>query len=135
MELVIDANVIISAMISWLGKTRDLIFSDKIILFAPEYLAEEFEEHKLEILEKSRLSESDFQLALSLIFSVINFIPMAEFERFIPIARDKCPDEDDLEYFALSLSKNIPIWSDDKALKNQDIINIISTSELIKIIS
>ena len=52
MELVIDANVIISAMISRLGKTRELIFSDKIILFAPEYLAEEFEEHKLEILKK-----------------------------------------------------------------------------------
>ena len=60
---------------------------------------------------------------------------MSEFEKFIPMVKDKCPDKDDMEYFALSLSKNISIWSDDKALKNQDIVSIISTTELIKIIS
>ena len=48
MELVTDANVIISALISSKGKTCELLFSDKLKLQTPEYLLEELNKHKTE---------------------------------------------------------------------------------------
>ena len=135
MELVIDANIIISAVISSGGKTCDLLFSDSIELFAPEFLLKEFERYKLEILEKSRLTEEEFNLALSLISSRIKFIPFSEFEKSIFKARKLCPDPDDTEYFALAILKNIPLWSNDKALKKQESVKVLSTSELLELFS
>lgn len=132
MELVIDANVVISALISWHGKSRDLIFLNNLSLFAPEYLLEETEKYKELIIKKSDLDESSFELATSLIFSKINLIPFSEFESFITKAKNICPDPNDEEYFALALSKNFPIWSDDKALKQQSVVKVLSTIELIK---
>jgi predicted nucleic acid-binding protein len=134
MDLIIDANVVISSIISVEGKTRDLIFLTKNILFAPEFLLEEVEKYKSEIIKKSKLSEEDFELAISLIFSKIRLIPFSEFKKFITKAREICPDPNDTEYFALALSKKIPIWSDDKALKKQEEIKIISTTELIRLL-
>ena len=67
MDLVIDANIIMSALIATEGKTYDLILNDGIKLASPDKLAEELEKHKLEILEKSGLSEYDFNLFLSII--------------------------------------------------------------------
>ncbi len=83
MELIADANVLISALITTDGKTFDLIFNNRIKLFSPEFLLEEFEEYKGEILSKSKLSVSDFELFLSLVSSKIEFIPCSEFEEFI----------------------------------------------------
>jgi len=132
MELIIDANVVISAIISLRGKTRDLLFQDSIRLFAPEYLIEEFEKHKKEVIRKSGLSEKEFDLALSLIFSRIDFVPFSDFGIFIRKAEKISPDENDTEYFALALKLGIPIWSDDKLLKQQKIVKVYSTIELLK---
>lgn len=133
MELVVDANIIISAVISTESKTCDLLFSDEIILFAPEFLQEEFEKHKQEILLKSGLPEIDFDLALSLIFSRIRFIPFPEFKSFINQAKEICPDPNDTEYFAVALKLGCPIWSNDKELKSQDAVKIYSTRDLLEL--
>ena len=103
MELVIDANVLMSALVATAGKTYDLIFNERIKLFSPEFLLEEFEKHKDEILDKSGLSESDFKLFLSLISSEIDFVSKSEFEKLIPQAEGITPDTDDTEYVALAL--------------------------------
>jgi predicted nucleic acid-binding protein len=134
MELIIDANVLISALVMTRGFTYDLIFREDIKLFAPEYLLEEFQEHKKEIIVKSGLSEEDLQLFLSLISARINLIEKQEFEEFIGKAKEITPDQDDTEYFALALKLNCPIWSNDKKLKQQNKIKVYSTDELIKII-
>lgn len=78
MELVIDANIFIAAIISSEGKTRNLLFQNDIILFAPEYILMEFNKHKKYIIEKSKLSEENFGLALDLISSKIRFVPFSE---------------------------------------------------------
>ena len=57
MRLIIDANILMSALIRPLGKTCELIFDDKLELLAPDYIFEEFHKHKEEILEKSGLSD------------------------------------------------------------------------------
>ncbi|MBI2671997.1 PIN domain-containing protein [Candidatus Woesearchaeota archaeon] len=131
MDLIIDANVVISALISMNGKTRDLIFLEEFSLFSTEYLLEEVEKYKTEIIKKSNLDEESFKLATSLILSKIKLIPFLEFKSLISKAKDICPDPDDMEYFALALSKKIPIWSNDKRLKQQTAVKVFTTSELI----
>jgi predicted nucleic acid-binding protein len=135
MELIIDANIVISALISWNGRTRDVIFLSNVSLFAPEYLLEETEKYRDIIIKKSKLDVASFELAKSLIFSKITLIPFSEFESHILEAKEICPDPNDEEYFALALSKDIPVWTDDKMLKRQSDIEIISTTELINSLS
>jgi putative PIN family toxin of toxin-antitoxin system len=134
MELVIDANILISALVKAKGFTYDLIFNEKIKLYAPEYLLEEFKEHKDEILTKSKLTNEELELFLSLVSERIEFIPYSDFEKFINDATKITPDPDDTKYFALALKLNCPIWSNDKRLYKQNSVKIYSTDELIEMI-
>lgn len=132
MELVVDANIVISALIASEGRTCDLLFNDRLTLFAPDYLHVEINKHKKEILIKSSLSEPEFDLALSLISSRISFTSYADFNEFIPGAKTFSPDVDDTEYFALALKLKCALWSNDKLLKSQNQILVYSTKEILE---
>ena len=134
MELVIDANEVISALISLSGKTAEIIFSNKLKLFAPEYLLEEIGKHKNEILQKIGLSKEELDVLLSLVFLNMELIPFSEFKEFEEEASRVCPDPNDTEYFALALKLGCPVWSEDKLLKKQDRIKVLTTSELLNLL-
>ena len=62
MELVIDANVLFSALIKE-SFSYNILFSGKFHLFAPEYIFTELEKHKGEIMNKTgRTTEELFRL-------------------------------------------------------------------------
>ena len=82
MDLVIDANIIISSLISIHGKNFDLIFNERVNIYAPEFLLEEVKNYKNEIISKAQISESDFNIFLSIISSKIEIIPKEEFSNF-----------------------------------------------------
>ena len=132
MELVVDANILMSALIATAGKTYDLIFNDIIRLFSVDKLLVELEKHKAEILAKSGLSEYDFDVFLSLISAEIEFIPYSELEKFVPEAEKITPDPHDTEYFALALKLKCAIWSNDRKLKAQDKVKVYSTEDLME---
>lgn len=134
MDLVVDANIIFSALISSGGKTAELLFSDRLIIFAPEFLSEEFSKHKNEILSKSGLPKQDFELAKLLIFARVRFVPFSKFKQSLQEAQKTSPDENDTEYFALAISLGCPIWSNDKKLKEQGKVKVFSTSEMLKLV-
>ena len=131
MELVLDANILMSALVTTNGFTYDLIFNDKIKLFSPEFISEEFEEHREEIIKKSNLANEEIELFLNLISTRIHFISKEELIPYFQEAEKISPDKDDSVYFALALKLNCPIWSNDKKLKMQDKIKVYSTRELI----
>ena len=132
MRLVIDANILMSMLIS--GSKRSVLL-DKVELFAPEFLLGEIWKHEKEIQEKSKLSLEDFRLALEILVSKIHFIPFVEFSLFIQKAADACPDPDDVEYFAVAIAFSCPLWSNDKRLKSQSEVRVLSTSELLQLLS
>jgi predicted nucleic acid-binding protein len=74
MLLVVDANVLFSALIAR-GTTCDLMFSERLQLIAPEFLFRELEEHKDELIEKSSLSEVDFEEFVNSLNVIIDVIP------------------------------------------------------------
>ena len=132
MDLGIDANVFMAALISSTGKSNEFFFSNQFQLFALEYLKIEIEKYKPVIAKKAGLTITDLDLAITLLSSKIVFSTFEDFEKFIKHAKKICPDPNDVEYFSLALKLNCPFWSNDKELKKQHEVKIISTTELVK---
>lgn len=133
MKLVVDANVVISALISPYGKTSEILFSDQFELYSPEYLRRELEKYKKYICDKTGFSLEKIDFLISLIFLNIKIVPISEFQELLREASKICPDENDEEYFALVLKLNCPLWSNDKALK-QSSLRVLNTSEVLDLI-
>lgn len=132
MDLVIDANVLFSVLIKS-GKTEEIIFEEDLHLFAPEFLFEELEKYQEMILRKTERNPKEFEELLTILKKKIKVIPNEETDKFIGKAREISPDWNDVDYFALALKLRCPLWSNDKELKEQAIIPIYATEELVKI--
>jgi predicted nucleic acid-binding protein len=117
MDVVVDANIVISALIKR-SYTLELMFNDNLRLFSPEFLIEEILEHRDEILLKSGLEENDFDKYIEVLLRIIHLIDTSRLLPYINDARRICSDEDDLHYVAVSIYLNIPIWTNDKGIPN-----------------
>jgi predicted nucleic acid-binding protein len=133
MDLVVDANIFFSALIRS-GKTEDLFFEPSLHLFVPEFIFEEFAKYKELIIRKTNRTESEFDYFLEILKKRVDIIPNEETEKFIAKAKLVCPDEKDVDYFAIAMKLNCALWSNDKELKNQQSVTIYSTSELLNLI-
>jgi len=105
LEVVFDANVFFRSLISG-GEILKLLFNNKLRLFAPLKLREEFINNKDKILSKSKLSNIEFNRLAFLLFKKITFVPLDKYKSFIPRAKrllDK--HEKDEDFVALCLSK------------------------------
>lgn len=134
MELVIDANILISALLKE-GTTRELLFNDELILYTPEFIVEEFFKHITLLAQKAHTTKHALQdLAKTLIIeSNIKMLSKDEIRHFIKKAELISPDPDDVMYFATALKLNCCIWSNDKEMKNQKYIQVYATHDLIKL--
>ncbi len=134
MKLVVDTNCLISALIKD-GKTRELICSSQIKLYAPEHIISETINHKLEILKKSNLDENDFGLLINILLSQITIISKPEFEPCKEEALKLVTHPEDSPFIALAIHLQIPLWSNDEDLKLQNRVKIYSTKELLEIMT
>jgi predicted nucleic acid-binding protein len=132
MQLIVDANPIISILISP-GKPVDILFLEELELFAPELLFEELNNNKQLIIQKSKLSEEEINEFISILKQIITIIPEEDFIRYRKFAERICPDDKDIVYFALALHLKCPIWSNEKRLKNQRYVRVHATHDLISL--
>ncbi len=126
-----DTNVLLSALIRP-AKSRALLCCSKINLYAPEQILEETLAHRDEIILKSGVSDVDFSKLMEFLSSRIIVMNNKEFKHMLKPAMKLIGHVEDAPFIALCLYKNIPLWSDDKALKKQSSVGVFSTSELIK---
>jgi predicted nucleic acid-binding protein len=62
MKLVVDTNIIFSALLSPNGTISDLLLnSDNFDFYSPTFLLEELENHKAKLLKLSGYSEKDLE--------------------------------------------------------------------------
>lgn len=120
--LVVDTNLIFSALLAKESELREKILSDDFILFAPNFLITEIYRHKSKLLKSSKLTEEDLYIYLNGVLERIRFIPI----EMITIesrkaAYELCHDIDpsDTPFIALSIALDIPLWTGDKKLKNK----------------
>ena len=132
MRLVVDANILFAALIKE-GLTAELLISDKLQLFATEFLFTEFTKYEELIIKKTHRSNEEFNQFLDLLKEQIIIIPKKEIIPFIDKAEKISPDPKDTVYLALAFALKASIWSNDKRLKqNQEKIKIFSTVEIIE---
>ena len=131
MKLVVDANILFASLIKD-SLTAELLVSDKLNLYAPEFLFDEFIKYEQYILEKTNRSKGDFEYFLNILREEIEIIPQNIISPFIEEAEKFSPDPKDTVYLACALVIDSKIWSNDKKLKeDQKEIEIISIEELI----
>ena len=131
MIIIVDANILFAALIKE-GSTAELLLSDKLQLFAPEFLFTEFVKYEELILMKTHRSREEFIQFLELLKEQITVISKKEIMPFMDKAEKISPDPKDTTYLAHALALKTNIWSNDKKLKNQEEITVFSTEELIE---
>lgn len=136
MEIVLDTNILISSLLRD-GLTRDMIILSPFKMHTIELSKIEIENHKKELLLKSKLDEISFDYLRNFIFKKVTFASM---EDIIPF-RDRATeimneiDIDDSLFLALAMSLNCPIWSNDAHFKRQSYVKAFTTRELINSIN
>ncbi|MEK6835344.1 MAG: PIN domain-containing protein [Nanoarchaeota archaeon] len=111
MDLVLDSNILFRTLISR-GAIIEIIFNKNLKLFAPERLKKEFLSHRKEVLQKSKLSEQEFNELVSLLFSVVKFVPTNEYKEYVPKAKGLLKAHlKDVEFLALALKLDCLIWT------------------------
>lgn len=134
MKLVVDANELFAGIIakgknlqSW---TLGIMFSDEVELFAPFRLLAELENNREEIRSKSGFSLHDFEAFVGILELRVRFIPLEQFLDKISEAKVLAPHLKNVEYFALALKLDCPIWAQEKAFKKQSGVKVFATSDL-----
>ena len=133
MILIVDANVIISALIRD-SKTRELLTISPFTLYSPDTLLDSINKYKDEFIEKSGLSKEDFETLLNFILEKVIIIRQEEYKSKTEQADEIMShiDIEDVDYMALALSiENDGIWSDDAHFQIQDKIKIYKTNDIV----
>lgn len=130
-QIVIDVNVLIAALLKD-GRTRQILVNNREFEFCvPSYFRLEFLKYSGEFAKRLNKPEKEIRRTMKQIVELakINEFKRQEYMDFLHEAKQISPDQKDTPYFALALKLNCPIWTNDKLLKTQQKVIIISTSE------
>ena len=134
MDIVIDTNILIAALLRD-NKIRELIVNSKDRLLVPEVIYQEIKEHKEELLNKSELSEEEFDTLMSKLggyLTIVSNKKLVNFQKEAELIIGNI-DKNDVLIIAASLTNNnCPIWSDDNHFLKQKSIQIFKTQDMIE---
>ena len=132
MIIIIDANILFSALIKD-SKTREIILkADEFFLF-PSYIFIEAQKYKQEIIEKSKMPKEEFEKLFRLILGKVLIVPNEVLIPYRKIAFEIVKDIDPTDVLFVACALAYPgsvIWSNDKRLKKQSKVRVLNTKEL-----
>ena len=132
MKFVVDANVLFA--LSKPGSASNCILSKhKLKLVAPDFALLELYKYKEILVNKSGID--DFDKIIESLKSKVVFVDNSEYKDLLKKAVSLLPDPDDAAYLALALRLFLPVWSNDKHLKQRSLIKVFTTAELIEFLS
>ena len=132
MKLVIDTNIIISALIRE-GITRKLLLFPGIQLVTPEVTFEEIENHIGLITTKSKLPKDDIQQILQILKKYIKTVPESHWWDHYTQAKSLIGKKDpkDVPFIAVAFAVTVDgIWSNDRDFESQSIFKVWKTTDL-----
>lgn len=135
-RVVIDTNILISALIKDDSVTARIIKSGIFEIYYPEDGMFELEKYRDYIIKKRKkaLQKKSFDYALSFLLESIIVIPSSLYEDKIreayEIMRDI--DEKDTPFLALALKLQCPIWSNDGDFEEQNLVEVYKTSYILR---
>lgn len=134
MIIVVDANIVIGALLGSRGKLT-ILTSQNHQFHVPTMIIDEILKYKADICAKSGQSLDEFEMDLDALFKFFTEIDPVEYSPYFDEAYGAISrrDSKDADYLACALFVNAEfIWSDDKDLKSQDLIPVRSTGEFIE---
>tara|TARA_Y100000034_G_C6811507_1_gene364714 strand:+ start:404 stop:829 length:426 start_codon:yes stop_codon:yes gene_type:complete len=135
-KLIPDANILFSFF--KIDSTRRHVFREllkhDLKFLAPKLLIEEILSEKDKIIKFAHIGEKEFSQLFTLLYKQIEKLDNEEFSSFLAEAAKLSPHDKDAPYFALALSHDLSIWSDEKAFKKQDKVKIFSTKDLLSLL-
>jgi putative PIN family toxin of toxin-antitoxin system len=123
MRIVIDTNIIFSALISSNSIIPEIIIApySNFRFFTSDYLFEELDEHKSKLQKASKLTEKEIERSKTKLFKYIStisldIIPQEIWQEAEELTFDIDPD--DISFVALSIFLDAYLWTGDKILYN-----------------
>lgn len=126
--MVVDANIIFAALIKN-GPVANILFKGEFTWYVPAFCFEEISKYERVLTTKTK--RANIHQAFADLLGLLNTLPRAEYDASSTLARKASPDPKDAAYLALTHHLGCELWSDDKALKNQELIPVVTTQELL----
>lgn len=120
MKVVVDSNVIFSALLTKNSKLRDTLLKKNHRFYSPNYFFNEIFKYKEKILRCSKLDEVELYEYLRKILENIQFIRgevISKENRLMAFDLCKDIDEKDTPFIALAIEIDAYVWTGDKKLK------------------
>ncbi len=135
MEIVVDTNIIISALLRD-GLTRRILLLSPFDMYTLAFAQEEIQKHKAELIYKSKLTDEQFGYLIQLIFSRMSLVPLQDIEPFRDRATGIMMDIDiaDSPFLALAMLLDAPIWSNDAHFKRQNAAKVLTTKDILPLL-
>ncbi len=142
MKIVLDTNIIFSALLNTNGNIGKLIFNSSNIFsfYSCNYMRYEISNHWKKLKYISKLNDNELEKAKFLIYEKITFINEEIIEQKFwekAIQLTQKIDEDDVDFVALTLFLKAKLWTGDKVLlnglKKLNFIQILSTEDILNL--
>lgn len=140
MKIVVDTNIVFSALLNSNSNIADILFnSDEYFEFySCSYMRYEIQKHWERLKKISKLSEQNLEISYTQVLSKLKFIN----EEIIPVetwlaaeAITKDIDIDDTDFVALTKFLRATLWTGDKVLYNgltkQNFKKLVNTPEML----
>lgn len=135
MNIVIDTNVLISALIKD-STTRKILIEAEWTFYYPKISFHEIEEHQEVILEKSGLDPADYYSLLVLLLKRVQLLSTERFQSYLAEAQSFLGqrDPDDVVFLAAALSlPQAVIWSDDTDFDLPTPVRTLKTADIVQL--
>ena len=122
MKIVVDTNIVFSAVLNTHGKIGELLFNPFFDFYTCDFLKQELNEHHGKLRKISKLSEEQLTISKTLIFNKLKFINSILLEESILLSTEEIMidiDPDDIEFIALGRQLNAKVWTGDKKIHNK----------------
>ena len=133
MKIILDVNVILSALIRD-STIRKIILNSEFDFYFPEPSLHKIRKYQSYTLEKSGLSEEEYNKVMAILFKYIRLVPTGEIEKHWGEAKKIIEqiDPEDVVFIAAALSiTSSVIWSDDRHFEKQDKVKVLKTKEIV----
>lgn len=137
MKIVVDLNIIFSALISGKEIYVDIFKINDV--FVPDIVFSELNKYEARLIKKTKLKRNEFRTFVQMLFEEITVMPkFAISPENWQMAYKICNkiDEKDTPFVALSLELKMPLCTNDKTLyeklKEKGFNNFVTVEELMK---
>ncbi len=108
--------------------TCKLIESRRVVLVSPTFALRELHKYSNRICKKSHIEITTFQEKLEHLKNIVFFLDPKSYKLV------NVPDKNDIDFLSLAAEQQIPLWSNDKKLKEQDSVEVINTAEVLDLL-